>query len=77
MDHAAPAGTGTAATKTLHRIDEAYAIKRLSGQGFRLAGFSEALRDAADTHTIMVFDEAIRGKTDRFVLVFEKTADGE
>ena len=77
VDHAAPAGTGAAATKTLHRIDEAYAIKRISSQGFRLAGFSEALRNAEDTHTIMVFDEAIRGKTDRFVLVFEKIAAGE
>lgn len=75
VDHAAPAGTEDAATKTLHRIDEAFAIKRLSQQGFRLAGFSEALRNPQDTHTVMVFDPAIRGKTDRFVLVFEKPAD--
>lgn len=76
VDHAAPAGTGAAATETLHRIDEAFAIKRLSGQGFRLVGFSEALRNAQDTHTVLVFDESIRGRTDRFVLVFEKAAAG-
>jgi predicted methyltransferase len=35
-------------------------------------GFSEALRNPDDTHAVFVFDEAIRGKTDRFVLVFEK-----
>ena len=72
VDHAAPAGTGAAATKSLHRIDEAFAIKRLSTQGFRLAGFSEALRNPRDDHRLMVFDPEIRGRTDRFVLVFEK-----
>ncbi len=73
VDHAAPAGTAAAATKSLHRIDEAYAIQRLSTQGFRLVGFSEALRNPSDTHSKLVFDPAIRGKTDRFVLVFEKS----
>ncbi len=73
VDHAAPAGTATAACKSLHRIDEAYAIKRLSSQGFRLVGFSEALRNPADTHSKLVFDPSIRGSTDRFVLVFEKS----
>lgn len=73
VDHVAPAGTAAAATKTLHRIDEAFAIKRLSSQGFRLVGFSEALRNPEDNHSILVFDPAIRGRTDRFVLVFEKT----
>ncbi len=72
VDHAAPAGTAAAATKSLHRIDEAYAIKRLSSQGFRLVGFSEALRNPGDNHSTLVFDASIRGKTDRFVLVFEK-----
>ncbi len=73
VDHAAPAGTAAAASKSLHRIDEAYAIKRLSSQGFRLVGFSEALRNPDDNHTTLVFDPAIRGRTDRFVLVFEKS----
>ncbi len=73
VDHAAPAGTAAAASKPLHRIDEAYAIKRLSTQGFRLVGFSEALRNPSDDHGKIVFDDSIRGKTDRFVLVFEKS----
>ncbi len=72
VDHSAPAGTATAACKSLHRIDEAYAIKRLSSQGFKLVGFSEALRNPADDHSKLVFDPSIRGVTDRFVLVFEK-----
>jgi predicted methyltransferase len=72
VDHAAPAGTGAAASKPLHRIDEAYAIKRLTSQGFRLIGSSEALRNPADDHTVLVFDPEIRGKTDRFVLLFQR-----
>ena len=73
VDHAAKAGSGTVYSKSLHRIDEAYAIKRLSSQGFRLVGSSEALRNPADDHTIQVFEDGIRGNTDRFVLVFERS----
>jgi predicted methyltransferase len=75
VDHAAAAGTGAATTESLHRIDEAFAIKRLTSQGFRLVAFSEALRNPGDNHTMLVFDEAIRGRTDRFILVFEKPGD--
>ena len=73
VDHAAAAGSGTRDAKSLHRIDEAFAIKRLSAQGFRLVGSSEALRNPADDHSVRVFDESIRGRTDRFVLVFERS----
>lgn len=72
VDHAAPAGTAAAASKPLHRIDEAYAIKRLTSQGFRLTGSSEALRNPADDHSTLVFDPKIRGATDRFVLLFRR-----
>lgn len=72
VDHAAQAGSGIRDVKTLHRIEEAFAIKRLSTQGFRLIGKSEALRSPADGHALVAFDETIRGKTDRFILVFER-----
>lgn len=72
VDHAAPAGTAAAASKPMHRIDEAYAIKRLTSQGFVLVDSSEVLRNPRDDHRTLVFDPAIRGKTDRFILVFEK-----
>jgi len=75
VDHVAPAGTAAAASKPLHRIEEAYAIKRLASQGFQLAGFNEALRNPDDDHGVIVFDSAVRGKTDRFILVFEKHRD--
>ena len=72
VDHAAVDGSGAAAAQTLHRIDEAFVVERLSAQGFRLVGSSPALRSPEDDRTLSVFDPAIRGRTDRFALVFEK-----
>jgi len=37
-----------------------------------LAGTSDILRNPADTHELLVFDPAIRGKTDRFIFKFKK-----
>jgi predicted methyltransferase len=72
VDHAALAGTGSTAAQTLHRIDEAFARADFERAGFRLVGSTQVLRNASDDRTINVFDPAVRGKTDRFVLVFEK-----
>lgn len=72
VDHAAAEGSGAGAAQDLHRIDEAFVIERLSGQGFRLVGSSPALRNPADDRKLSVFDPTIRGNTDRFALVFEK-----
>ncbi len=72
VDHQAKEGRGNKDAQNLHRIEESFAIKDIESNGFALKGKSDALRNAEDDHTIMVFDPAIRGKTDRFVLVFEK-----
>ena len=40
--------------------------------GFRLVGESKLLRNPADDHSLLVFNPAIRGKTDRFVMKFRK-----
>ena len=40
--------------------------------GFVLDGESELLRNPADDRSLNVFDDKIRGKTDRFVLRFRK-----
>jgi predicted methyltransferase len=37
-----------------------------------LEGESDMLRNPADNHSLNVFDDQIRGKTDRFVLKFRK-----
>ena len=72
LDHAAPAGSGIADTNTLHRIDEAVVKKEVEAAGFRLIGTSNALRNPKDTRTLKVFDPAIRGHTDQFILKFRK-----
>lgn len=71
IDHSAP-GTGTSATATLHRIDEAAVKSELLGAGFKLVAESDLLRNPDDPHTKMVFDPSIRGHTDQFVLKFQK-----
>jgi len=40
--------------------------------GFKLAGESNILRNAADPRTAKVFDPSIRHKTDQFILIFRK-----
>ncbi len=72
VDHAAAEGTGSKAAQDLHRIAEAYAREDVVGAGFRFVESNPALHNANDDHSTMVFDPAIRGKTDRFILVFEK-----
>jgi len=72
LDHAAEAGSGARDTNTLHRIDPQLARKEVLAAGFEFAGESELLRNPADSHTLKVFDPAIRGKTDQFLLKFRK-----
>ncbi|KRA59578.1 methyltransferase [Caulobacter sp. Root655] len=72
VDHAAADGSGTTASDSLHRIDIAAVKKEVEGAGFKLAAESPLLRNPADPRTLIVFDPAIRGKTDQFILKFVK-----
>ena len=72
VDHAAVPGTGKSAAQDLHRIDEAFAKSDIESAGFSLEARSDVLRNPADDRTLLVFDEEIRGKTDRFVFRFVK-----
>lgn len=74
LDHAAVAGSGLAATDTLHRIDEATVKSEVLAAGFKLDAESPLLANPADDHSKMVFDPAIQGKTDQFLLRFRKPA---
>ena len=71
-DHSAQAGSGTRDCKTLHRIDIATVKQEVLAAGFVLDGESDMLANAADARTLLVFDPAIRGHTDQFVLRFRK-----
>ena len=73
-DHAAAAGSGTKNTENLHRIDPAAVRAEVEKAGFVFDGETKVLANADDAHTLKIFDPAIRGKTDRFVLRFRKPA---
>lgn len=72
LDHAAAAGSGLRDTNTLHRIDKAAVRAEVEAAGFVLDGESALLADPADDHTKNVFDPAVRGRTDQFLLRFKK-----
>jgi predicted methyltransferase len=72
LDHAAENGSGLRDTNTLHRIDEAAVKSEVEAAGFQLVGESDVLRNPADDRKKSIFDPAIRGKTDQFVLRFRK-----
>lgn len=74
VDHVGNPGNPAVVGSTLHRIDPAQVKADLLAAGFVADGESAVLRRSDDPHTAMVFDPAVRGKTDRFVLKFRKPA---
>lgn len=73
VDHAALAGAPITVADTQHRIDETTVKTEVLAAGFKLvAEDNKLLGDPADPHDKNVFDPAIRGKTDQFILKFRK-----
>ena len=72
VDHNAPAGSGVKDAQELHRIEANYVEKELQQFGFELIQSSDVLKNSSDDYSKSVFDAAVRGKTDRFVLVVKK-----
>lgn len=72
VDHAGEPGMELEAVTDLHRIDELFLKSDIEGNGFRFLYSESALRNPDDDRTRIVFDEDLQGKTDRFVLVFER-----
>ncbi len=70
VDHYAAAGSPRDTGGTLHRIDPQIVISELEAAGLVLEARSEVLRNMEDDHSLGVFDPAVRGNTDRFVLKF-------
>jgi predicted methyltransferase len=73
-DHAAKPGTGISTTDAEHRIDEGFVKREVESVGFKFAGESDILRNPADDHSLSVFQPAIRGHTDQFLIKFKKPA---
>ena len=74
VDHSALPGAGLAAANAVHRMDLQAAIAALTDAGFTVEAESELYRRPDDPRTANVFDPAIRGKTDQFVLRLRKPA---
>ena len=73
IDHSAtPGGDTRAVVEKLHRIDPAVVKADFQRAGFVLEAESDLLKNLADDHSLNVFDEKIRGKTDRFIFKFRK-----
>ncbi len=65
IDHVGEAGTDNAA---LHRIEIVHVLETIEAAGLMVESDSDLLRNEADDHSLIVFDDSVRGKTDRFLL---------
>jgi predicted methyltransferase len=72
IDHVGGPGDTRQTVEKLHRIDPAVVKADFERAGFKLEAESDLLRNPADDHSLLVFDEKIRGKTDRFIYRFRK-----
>lgn len=65
-------GAEGADNQSLHRMQPEQARAAATAAGFVIEAESDLLANPDDDHSLMVFDEAIRGKTDRFILKLRK-----
>lgn len=73
VDHRARAGAEPRAeTEARHRIDPAVAKAAMTGAGFVLQAESDLLAVPGDDLSKLVYDPAVRGKTDRFVQLWRR-----
>jgi predicted methyltransferase len=73
QDHVDVAGADPlASVDQRHRIDPAVVRRDFANAGFEFDGESPALAHPDDDHTKLVFDEAIRFRTDQFIYRFRK-----
>ena len=70
IDHNAPAGSGREMASKAHRLNEEWAKKSLTSNGFVLEKTYDGLRNKDDQLDKLVFDPAVRGKTDRYVHLY-------
>ncbi len=72
VDHYAEAGAPRETGGTVHRIDPQVVIADMEAAGFVCVDKSDLLRNLNDDYSTNVFAPEVRGKTDRFILRFEK-----
>jgi len=72
VDYQAAPGAGGTQTGTLHRQEESVVKSRLTAVGFVVDGESPVLHNPKDDHSLKIFDPAIRGEADQYVIRFRK-----
>jgi predicted methyltransferase len=71
VDHNAPAGSGPEQAQKVHRLNEDFVKKTLAARGFVFEKSYDGLRNKTDQYDKYVYDAAVKGKTDRYVLMFK------
>ncbi|WP_300375965.1 methyltransferase domain-containing protein [Henriciella sp.] len=72
IDHAAPSGAPASTGGDTHRIDPQIVRDLAREAGFVLISENDLYDNPDDDLDASVFDEAVRGKTDQFMMKFEK-----
>ena len=72
LDHKAAETAGDDVSETLHRIKESTVKKEVEAAGFKLVAEGKDLTFPSDDGTKRVFENDIRGKTNQFMLKFQK-----
>jgi predicted methyltransferase len=72
LDHAAAANAAEDVTSKLHRAKEATVRSQIEAAGFRFVSSSNVLHNAADNGTMPVREQDVAGKTNQFILKFQK-----
>lgn len=72
LDHQGPPGMTDEQIAKMHRINRDVVVREVTSAGFRLAAEGKFLRCPGDDHTLAIFDDKIRGKTDQYALKFVK-----
>ncbi|MDG2377192.1 MAG: hypothetical protein P8M18_12680, partial [Woeseiaceae bacterium] len=67
-------GNADGDNEALHRLPRALTIEIVAAAGFELEEDSDILANPDDDGTLSVFDDSVRGNTDRFLLKFRKSA---
>jgi len=72
IDHKAPDTASDDVTDKLHRIQEGRTKKEVEAAGFKLVAEAKDLNYSSDDGTKRVFEADVRGKTNQFMLKFQK-----
>jgi predicted methyltransferase len=72
IDHKAAESAGDDVTENLHRIKESTVKKEVEAAGFKLVAEGQDLNYPSDDGSKRVFEADVRGKTNQFMLKFQK-----